>query len=105
MNIDKVPFRETSLALANWFAIIGFLVGGGGVLLCGLTMVGAFEPPLPPNTAYCGTHALFGWFLMLIATPVTAIISSLVAWSIGLWLESIVAGHAMLPSSPLPHGV
>ncbi|HQR08103.1 MAG TPA: hypothetical protein PLN21_14840 [Gemmatales bacterium] len=77
--------------MAFWLPLMGFLVGGGGVLLWGMSLALFFAPPLPPGHVYCGTCALAGWFVMLFVAPLAALATAVLGWIIGLFVGDIRA--------------
>jgi hypothetical protein len=73
------------------FAVIGFLLGGGFVFYRGFCSFN--PPPPPPGTAHCGNEILGGLFLMVIGSPLVAIICSYLAASVGIVLDIVLRHH------------
>src|SRR5688572_14406263 len=79
---------ERTWTFGTWFAAVGFLAGGSIAFYSGYC---AFSPPpLPPGTAGCGNAVLGSLVMMVLGTPVAAIVSSLVAGAIGGILDCIL---------------
>jgi hypothetical protein len=73
---------------AKLFAFVGFVVGGVVVFYAGFR---AFAPPPPPpGTFLCGNAVLGGFLLMVVGAPIAAIVSSLVALTIGGVVDCIL---------------
>jgi hypothetical protein len=70
------------------FATIGCLGGGAVVFSIGYREFN--PPPPPPGVGLCGNAVLGGLVLMVLGTPVGAIIGSLVAVPVGIILDIVL---------------
>jgi len=86
LGTESSVMAESERLFAKRFAKIGFLLGGVIPFYFGYQ---AFNPPPPPpGTAYCGGSVLAGLCVMVFGTPFGALVGALLAWLIGVSLDS-----------------
>ena len=86
---------ETSWLWAICFAAVGFLAGGSTVFYLGYR---ALSPPPPsPGTGLCSNGILGGLFIMVVGTPLAAIVCSVLAGVIGGGLAHIFDHYRQRP--------
>jgi hypothetical protein len=78
---------EQTWVFAKSLGVTMFFVIGGAVFWCGHRA--AMPPPLKPGEVYCGNCIIGGYITMFIVAPVAAVLSSLLAASVGAMIDYV----------------